>query len=258
MDRVWSDGAGAVAIREMNGEELAEFVGLRLHQLEEDEAIAVLTNRFCTGPICSRIASEPRLTSFYQVKLRLVSCRSSPQHVSHRFVRHLYWSDLVRLSTDVKTSPSVRRVIDQQLLAGLVKLSLGEKISMARRCGREVSRVLMKDPDRRVFVALLDNPRIREEDLVALVRAGGAHPEKLRILADHRQWGSRYTIRLALVFNPGTPKSCSAAQLRHLTAADRKELRMHPQTSTYLKACIDRFEGEAGRKGEENADLNHL
>ena len=138
MDRVWSDGAGAVAIREMNGDELAEFVGGRLHQLEEDEAVAVLSNRFCTAPICNRIASVPRLTSYYAVKLQLVTSRSSPQHVSHRFVRHLYWTDLVRLSTDVKISPSIRRVIDQQLLTGLPKLALGEKISMARQCGREV------------------------------------------------------------------------------------------------------------------------
>jgi hypothetical protein len=258
MDRVWQDGAGVVAIREMNAEELAEFVGLRLHQLEEDEAIAVLANRFCTGPICNRIAAEPRLASFYQVKLQLVSCRSAPQQVSHRFVRHLYWSDLVRLSTDVKMSPAIRRVIDQQLLAGLQKLALGEKISMARRCGREVSKALMKDPDRKVFVALLDNPRVREEDLVTLVRSGSAHAEKLRILADHRRWGSRYLIRLALVYNPGTPKACSAAQLRHLTAADRKDLRMHPHTSTYLKACIDRFGDELARDGEENTDRNRL
>ena len=247
MDRVWSDGAGAVAIREMNGEELAEFVAHRLHQLDEDEAVAVLANRFCTPPICSRIASVPRLTSHYDVKLRLVTCRAAPQHVSHRFVRHLYWTDLVRLSTDVRTSPAVRRVVEQQLLTGIPKLALGEKISMARRCGREISKVLMKDPDRKVFVALLDNPRVREEDLVALVRSGNAHPEKLRILSDHRKWGLRYAIRRALVFNPSTPKGCSASQIRFLTASDRQELRRHPQTSTYLRTCLDRFESENAR-----------
>jgi len=242
VDRIWTDGAGAVAIREMNGEELAEFVGQRLHQLEEDEAIAVLANRFCTAPICNRIASVPRLTSHYEVKLRLVTCRSSPQQVSHRFVRHLYWSDLVRLSTDVRVSPAIRRVVDQQLLTGLPKLALGEKISMARMCGRELSRVLMKDPDNKVFVALLDNPRVREEDLVTYIRAGSPHAEKLRLLADHRKWGTRYTIRLALIFNPSTPKACSASQIRYLTPADRQQLRRHPQTSTYLKTCLDRFE----------------
>jgi hypothetical protein len=246
MDRVWLDGAGAVAIREMNGEELAEFVGHRLHQLEEDEAIAVLANRFCTAPICSRIASVPRLTAYYDVKLRLVACRSSPQHVSHRFVRHLYWSDLVRLSTDVMISPAVRRVVDQQLLMGLPKLALGEKISMARMCGREVSKILMKDPDRKVFGALLDNPRMREEDLVGLIRSGGAHPEKLRLISDHRKWGTRYAIRLALIFNPSTPKACGASQIRYLTEADRRELRKHPQTSTYIRTCLDRFEKESG------------
>lgn len=247
MDRVFSDGAGAVAIREMNGEELAEFVGQRLHQLEGDEAVAILANRYCTAPICARIASVPRLTSHYDVKLRLVTCRASPQHVSHRFVRHLYWTDLVRLSTDVKTPPGVRQVVEQQLLAGLPRLALGEKISMARKCGREVSKVLMKDPDRKVFVALLDNPRIREEDLVSLIRSGGAHPEKLRLLSDHRKWGTRYPIRVALVFNPGTPKACSASQIRYLSARDRRELRKHPQTSTYLRTCLDRFESERSR-----------
>lgn len=245
MDRVFSDGAGVVAIREMNGEELGEFVSGRLRQLEADEAIAVLSNPFCTAQICNRIASVPRVSSSYDVKVRLVSCRSSPQHVSHRFVRHLYWSDLVRLSTDVKVSPSVRRVIDQQLLTRLPKLALGEKISMARACGRDVAKALMKDPDQKVFIAILDNPRIREEDLVTFVRSDAAHPEKLRLVADHRKWGSRYTIRVALAFNPRTPKACSASQIRYLTLTDRRELRKHRETSTYLRACIDRFENES-------------
>ncbi len=242
MNREWSDGAGVVTIREMNGQELTEFVSARLSSMAEDETIAVLSNRFCTARICSRIANNARLSAYHEIKSRLVGCRAVPQHVAQRFVRHLYWSDLLRLSRDVFINPSVRRAIDQQLINGLTKLSLGEKVATAKICSREVSKLLMKDPDRGVFAALLENARAREEDLVAFIKGFKGPAESLTLVADHRKWGTRYAVRRALAFSPIAPKAVRASQVRFLTRVDRAELRSHPEASVYLRFCIDRFE----------------
>lgn len=245
---------GIFTIRDMSGEELGAFVAERLASLGEDEAIAVLSNRFCTPPVCVAIAGNSRLASFYEVKQRLVTCRATPQHLALKFVRHLYWSDLVRHSTDVQVMPTIRRAIDAQLLAGIAKRTLGERISTAKCCSREVGEALMTDPDMRVFAALLNNPRLREDDLVGFIQSDRVAAEHLRLIAGHVKWGCRYAIRRAIAFSGVAPRAVAASQLRFLRKDDREGLYRHPATSVYLRRCIEALEGNSLRDGESETD----
>lgn len=242
--------SGHFAIREMNADELGAFVVENLSALGEEDAVAVLSNRFCTPFICVAIAGTARLASYYEVRQKLVLCRATPQHLALKFVRHLYWSDLLRHSTDVQIAPPIRRAIDAQLLAGLPKRTLGERISAAKCCSREVGKVLMLDPDLRVFAALLSNPRLREDDLVAFVQSDRVSAEHLRHLADHTKWGVRYPIRRAIAFSPVAPRAVGASQLRFLQRDDREKLYRHPGTSVYLRRCIDVLNEEPHRAAE--------
>jgi hypothetical protein len=178
---------GLHSIRGMNREELGAFVAANLALLGEDEAIAVLSNRFCTPSLCVVIAGNSRLASYYDVKRRLVICRATPQHLALKFVRHLYWSDLLRHSVDVQVVPLIRNAIDAQLLNALPKLTLGERISTAKSCSRDVGKALAGDADLRVFSALLDNPRLREDDLVAFLQSDRATAEHVKQVARDRR-----------------------------------------------------------------------
>ncbi len=235
------DDLAFVPIREMNQEEITAFVNANIVALGEEDAVAVLVNRFCTPQICLLISQTSRLMSYYEVKNRLVSCRATPQHVAMKFMRHLYWTDLLRHSVDVRVPPGVRRAIDNQLVGALQKLTLGERISMAKTCSRELIKVLVRDPDSRVFTGLLNNGRLREEDLVEFVRAERVPAQHLRLIGDHFKWGSRYAIRRALAFNPQTPRAIAATQLRFLTREDRALLMKDPATSVYLRRCLESF-----------------
>lgn len=247
---------GIFTIRDMSGEELGAFVADRLVSLGEDEAIAVLSNRFCAPSVCVAIAGNSRLASYYEVKQKLVTCRATPQHLALKFVRHLYWSDLVRHSTDVQILPAIRRAIDAQLLTGLAKRTLGERISAAKCCSREVGEALMADPDMRVFAALLNNPRLREDDVVAFVQSERAAAEHLRLIAAHTKWGCRYAIRRAIAFSPFAPRAVAASQLRFLRKDDRDGLYRHPATSVYLRRCLEALERNPRRGGEGEADVD--
>lgn len=238
---------GIHAIRDMNGESLAAFVSGNLASMGEDEAVAVLGNRFCAPPTCVAIAGSSRLASYYDVKLRLVTCRATPQHIALKLVRHLYWSDLLRSSVDVRISPPVRAAIDAQLLGALPRLTLGEKLSTAKSCSREVGKALAADPDLRVFAALLSNPRLREDDLVAFLQGERAGAEHMRLVADHPKWGFRYAVRIAVASSPVAPRAVAASQLRHLKREDREAIARNPGTSTYIRRCVEALGSAAGR-----------
>lgn len=229
------------SIKSLSRDALADFVAENLAHLFEEEALAVLENRNVTPQICQQIARSTRLTAFYSIRLRLAAHRQTPQAHAVKLVHYLYWFDLLRLSTDVKVPPTVRRAVDQLLLTNINKLTLGERVAAARRCNGTLAKALMFDPELDVFEALLTNARLREEDLVVLASSPRATPEQLRLLSDDRKWSHRYAIRKALVLNPSTPRAAAASQLRHLRRADLREIHGNPATSTYLRRCIERL-----------------
>lgn len=236
-------------LKGLSSEQLSDFVSANLPSLVEDEVLGILDNPFATPQICSTIAQSPRLTAFYRVRVRLAGHRQTPQTHAVKLVHYLYWADLLRLSVDVTVPAPVRRAIDTQLLARVVKLALGEKITSARMCGAALIKHFLFEPDPRVFEALLVNRRLREDDVIHLCNSAVAGAEKLRMVAADSRWSFRYAVRKALVLNPSTPRSVAASQLRHLSRRDLREIHENPATSTYILRCIER--AEQGRRDDD-------
>lgn len=229
-------------IRTYSRERLAAFVEEELPVLSEEEALALLGNPFVNGPVLGKVANTPRLVSFYGVRLGLVAHRATPQAHAVKLVHYLHWADLLRLSMEVQVPATTRRAIDTQLLQRLGKLSLGEKVSAAKRCSSALIKALLFDPDPKVFASLLRNQRVREDDLLHFAGSDRALPEQLRMLASDGKWSYRYPIRKALVLNPLTPRAAAASQLRHLSVRDLRQIHRNPSTSVYLRRCIERLD----------------
>jgi len=225
----------------LSRDELANFVQENVSSLTEEETLSVLDNVYVSPQICGKVAQNPRLTGFYSVRVRLVAHRQTPQAHAVKLVHYLYWFDLLRLSTDVKVPAPVRRAIDAQLLNRVDKLSLGERIASARRCGQALIKVFLTDPDPKVFESLMVNTRLREDELLSLAASPKATAEQLRMLSYDRKWSFRYAIRKAIVLNPNTPRAAAASHLRHLSRVDLQRIHSNPATSTYLRRCIERM-----------------
>lgn len=239
-------------LKSLSRDDLALFLAENLQYLTEDEALAILENPFVNSRLLGTIAQNQRLTGFYSVRLRLVAHRQTPQAHAVKLVHYLYWPDLVRLSVEVTVPSAVRRSIDTVLLNRVDKLTLGERIASARRCSHALIKVLLFDPDPKVFAALLVNQRLREDDLLLLASSTEATREQLRMIGDDKRWSYRYAIRKALVLNPTTPRSTAAAQLRFLSRRDLVAIHRNPATSVYMRRCIERIRDE--RIAEQGGD----
>src|ERR1043166_1741332 len=128
-------------------EELAELFDRGVAALTEDDALSIIDHPFVTSAIIQKIAQDPRLSSFYSVRLKLVAHRKTPQMYAAKPVPYPRWPDLVRLSVEVMVPAPVRRAIDTQLLARVTELTLGERISSARRCSAALIKHFVFDPD---------------------------------------------------------------------------------------------------------------
>lgn len=228
-------------IKSLGRDELGDYVTENLGMLLENEALAVIANVHVTPQILGKIAQTPRLTGFHSVRVRLVAHRQTPQAHAVKLVHYLYWVDLIELSVDVRVPAPVRRSVDTVLLARVEKLSLGEKITSARRCSQALVKVFLYDHNPRVFEALLVNKRLREDDLLALMASHRATRDQLRMIAEDMRWSYRYPIRKALVMNPDTPRAAAASQLKYLSLRDLRGIHSNPATSVYVRRCIERL-----------------
>jgi hypothetical protein len=232
-------------LKSISRDDLIGFVSEHVRTLTEEEALAILDNPYVTPAIIQKMAHVERLAAYYSVRRRMVAHRLTPQAYAVKFVHYLYWFDLVRLSVEVMVPAPVRRAIDTRLLTRVGELSVGERVAWARRCSSALIKHFLFDQDSRVFEALLLNQRVREDDLVALASSPRARPESLALLGSDAKWSYRYAIRKALVLNPLTPRATAAAQLRYLPKRDLRALYLSPQTSVYLRRCIERLREHA-------------
>ncbi len=83
--------------------------------------------------------------------------------------------------------------------------SVGERCTSARGRDRNKLDRLLHDRDYRVIRILLDNPILRERDVVKIAAMRPTRPEVLESIARHRRWASRYPVRKAIACNPHTP-----------------------------------------------------
>jgi hypothetical protein len=233
-------------IKALGRDELRAFAAENLTQLLEDEALGLLENPHCSAALCGAVAQVARLTALYSVRLRLVAHRATPLAHAIKLAHYLYWPDLLRLSIDVTVPAPVRRSIEKQLLLNIGKLSLGEKIAAAKRCSSALIRVLLFEPDPKVLASLLINQRVREDDILLLASSPRATGEQLALIGSDRRWSFRYAVRKALVLNPTTPRATAAAQLRFLSRRDLVLIHSKPETSVYLRRCIERLEVVSG------------
>jgi hypothetical protein len=84
------------------------------------------------------------------------------------------------------------------------------------------------DPSPRVVKALLDNQKLREEDVLIIANRKNVPPEVLDAIAKSGKWAESYPIRLALAKNPKTPLSVSLSIVRYLRLFDIAEMTRSP------------------------------
>lgn len=207
---------------------LREFQG----ELDLASARQALRNPFLTTEAVDLLMEVPGLLTSYEFQRELVAHPRVSIHGALRFVPGLYWRDLVRVGSDTRIHPRVRRAADIQLAHRLPGLAVGERMAIARRAGTTVLNRLRHDPDPRVMEALLENPRLTEGQLAPVVSSPATRPSVLALIARNRRWGRRYALKVGLCRNPTTPVPTALELVATLKKVDLRavasDLRLAP------------------------------
>ncbi len=135
------------------------------------------------------------------------------------------------------------------ILKRLLNMTVVEKIKLALFGNREVRSILIKDPNRVVATAVLQNPRITEDEVIRIAQSRNVCDDVLRAIASSREWTRNYQVKLALVQNPKTPLSISLKFLPHLYERDLQNISKSKNIPTALSMAARKMIGEKRRHG---------
>ena len=137
-----------------------------------------------------------------------------------RLVGSLGWRDLADVAASPRVAAAVRVRAESLLKDQLPDLRLGERITLAKIATPPVLNALLHDADPKVLEGALINSRLREEDLLVLVRAALPSRPLLEGIVASSKWSERYALRLAIALQPRAPLALALAQLSALTGKD--------------------------------------
>jgi hypothetical protein len=114
--------------------------------------------------------------------------------------------------------------LQSSLFAAVQKMSVMQKIKLARVGGKEARALLVKDRNRIVASSVLASPKVTETEIVGFAQSRSIGDELLRVIANNREWTKNYQIKLALASNPKTPQPQAIKFLNYLQERDLRHL----------------------------------
>ncbi len=192
--------------------------------LDETHVCLLLERKDLRGEILEEVARRKPLLKSYRVKRALAFHPRTPRLVSLRLLRDLYLMDLVQITLFPGISAELKLNAEEQLLARLPQLPLGQKITLARRGPARVAGALLAEGHAQVVSIVLDNPYLTEAQILRVLSREKLPAPVIPAIVGHRKWSITYNVRLALVRQRSAPLAAILSYLPELTVSDLREL----------------------------------
>jgi hypothetical protein len=168
-------------------------------ELTEDLALALLKRSDLPTEILEQLSKNSTVLKLRKVKVALVCHPHTPRHVSVPLVRRFYTFDLLKVALSPSVPADVKVAVDEMLIARLKTITLGERLSLARRASSRVAGALLLDSESRVMQTALENPRLTEAFVIRAVLRPQARAAFIQAVSHHPKWAYRREIRSALL-----------------------------------------------------------
>ena len=210
--------------------------------LNEDFALALLNRRDLPVVTLEQFSQNPAAMKSRKVCVALVAHPRTPRHFALRLLRQLYTFDLMSLALHPAVAANVKRLADDQLVARLASVTLGERLTLARRGSQTVAAALLLDKEPRVSHTALENSRLTEGAVIKALLRPNAGAAFVEAVCHHAKWSVRREIRLTLLRSPHTPLANALEFARALPPPLLRDIlhasRLPEKIKTYLRNTL--------------------
>lgn len=113
------------------------------------------------------------------------------------------------------------------------ELTIPERIKLALTGNRTERMILIKDSNKLVSLAVLESPKITEDEVMLILRDRSIAQEIISKIAGRREWSRNYTMVVEMVQNPKTPLKKSLSMVKKLHLRDLKTI-VHDKNVHYV------------------------
>jgi len=136
----------------------------------------------------------------------------------------------------------------QTLLQRLATMTVAQRVQFAIKGGSEAGRTLIRDTNKVVQRAVLQSPRLTDQEVEAFASMSSLTDEILRLIAKNRNFRKNYVVVRNLMSNPKTPLDVSLHMLPILNPLDLKRLCTNKNIPETLRTTANKLQ----RQRQEN------
>jgi hypothetical protein len=138
---------------------------------------------------------------------------------------------LADAATEAEPDPQRRQTLLQQI----ARMTVSQRVQFAMKGGADARRTLIRDGSKVVQRAVLQSPRITEQEVESFASMANLTDEILRLIAGNRAFRKNYVVVRNLMNNAKTPLDVSLHMLPLLNPADLKKLSLNKNVPDTLR-----------------------
>jgi len=112
----------------------------------------------------------------------------------------------------------------RELALAIKKMNMGQKKQLAMKGSPAIRRILLRDPNSEVQLAVVASPKTNESEIESIAKMPATSEIVLKTIFSNSRWFKSYRIKLALTMNPKSPMSVVNRCIRTLTSHDLKKI----------------------------------
>ncbi|KXJ99222.1 MAG: hypothetical protein UZ17_ACD001002483 [Acidobacteria bacterium OLB17] len=110
------------------------------------------------------------------------------------------------------------------ILNRIMRMGVKDRVKLGMKGDREARNILIRDPNKLVASAVINNPKITEQEVEKIAAMRTVPEEVLRQISMNKKWGRSYLIQLSLARNPRTPLGNTMSIMNRLQLRDLQGL----------------------------------
>lgn len=154
--------------------------------------------------------------------------------------------ELIEEQEKSQNEPELQK-INESLYGQITKMSVSEKIKLATIGNREARNILIKDSNRIILSAVINSPKMTEDDALMYASNRGLSDEVIKLLILKKEFIQNYKIKLALVMNPKTPQTISMKLMSHVLEKDLRSLAKNKNVNPLISRQAMRILSRQGK-----------
>jgi hypothetical protein len=211
--------------------------------LTEEELSILLQRKDLSAQLLYRLSNDKRVLTSYLCRKMMVMNPKTPASVALKFIGQLFIFDVLTVLLQPAVPPEIRTAGEELLLRKVPQLSLGERLTLARRTNADrVLVLLLDDLSREVVSAVLNNAFLRESSVCNVLRKATVKAHTVELVTTSAKWSTRRDVRYALLRTKHLSLGMAVNFLSTLPAQDLRDLAGDPNVlmsiRTYIKNTL--------------------